>query len=71
MLIFEQGSGGHVGFAIGQDDTHFFVLGGNQSDAVTIARIVKSRLCGARWPATIHPVLSVCRPWSPANSSQL
>jgi uncharacterized protein (TIGR02594 family) len=52
VLIFERGSGGHVGFAMGQDDTHFFVLGGNQSDAVTIARIAKSRLLGSRWPAT-------------------
>ncbi|MGY9046960.1 MAG: TIGR02594 family protein [Rhodobacterales bacterium] len=57
VLIFERGSGGHVGFAIGQDDTHFYVLGGNQSDAVTIARIAKSRLLGARWPATYPPLL--------------
>lgn len=55
MLIFERGSGGHVGFAVGQDDTHFYVLGGNQSDAVTIARIAKSRLLGARWPTTYPP----------------
>ena len=55
VLVFERGSGGHVGFAIGQDDTHFHVLGGNQSDAVTIARIAKSRLLGARWPATVPP----------------
>ena len=53
VLIFERGSGGHVGFAVGQDDTYFYVLGGNQSDAVTIARIAKSRLLGARWPATV------------------
>jgi len=57
VLIFERGSGGHVGFAIGQDDAHFFVLGGNQSDAVTIARIAKSRLLGARWPSTYPPRL--------------
>ena len=57
VLIFSRGSGGHVGFAIGQDDKHFYVLGGNQSDAVTIARIVKSRLLGARWPATYPPRL--------------
>ena len=57
VLVFERGSGGHVGFAIGQDDTHFYVLGGNQSDAVTIARIAKSRLIGARWPATWPPRL--------------
>ena len=49
VLVFERGSGGHVGFAMGQDDTHFYGLGGNQSDAATIA---KSRLLGARWPAT-------------------
>jgi uncharacterized protein (TIGR02594 family) len=57
VLIFARGSGGHVGFAIGQDDTHFYVLGGNQSDAVTVARIAKSRLLGARWPTTYPPRL--------------
>ena len=57
VLIFERGSGGHVGFDIGQDGTHFFVLGGNQSEAVTIARIAKPRLLGARWPATNPPGL--------------
>ena len=55
LLVFERGSGGHVGFALGQDDTHFYVLGGNQSDAVTVARIAKSRLLGARWPTTVPP----------------
>lgn len=55
VLVFSRGSGGHVGFAVGQDDTHFHVLGGNQSDAVTIARIARSRLLGARWPATVPP----------------
>ena len=57
VLIFERGSGGHVGFAVGQDDAHFFVLGGNQSDAVTIARVAKSRLLGSRWPVTFPPRL--------------
>lgn len=55
VLILERGSGGHVGFAVGQDDTYFYVLGGNQSDAVTIARIAKSHLLGARWPVTYPP----------------
>ncbi len=55
VLIFERGSGGHVGFAVGQDDTHFYVLGGNQSDTVTVARIAIPRLLGARWPATFPP----------------
>ena len=55
VLIFKRGSGGHVGFAVGQDDANFYVLGGNQSDAVTITRIAKSRLLGARWPTTWPP----------------
>jgi len=50
VLVFKRGSGGHVGFAVGQDETDFYVLGGNQSNAVTITRISKSRLLGARWP---------------------
>jgi hypothetical protein len=33
---------------MGQDDTHFQDLGGNQPDAVTIARIARFRLLGAR-----------------------
>lgn len=52
MLIFKRGSGGHVGFAVGEDDTCYYVLGGNQSNMVCISRIEKSRLLGARWPAT-------------------
>ena len=56
VLVFARGSGGLVGFAVGQDDTQFFVLGGNQSDAVTIARIAQSRLLGARWPAIYPPL---------------
>ena len=52
VLVFSRGSGGHVGFAVGQDETHFYVLGGNQSDAVTVARLARSRLLGARWPVT-------------------
>jgi uncharacterized protein (TIGR02594 family) len=52
VLIFKRGDGGHVGFGIGEDTTDFYVLGGNQSNAVTIARIAKNRLIGSRWPKT-------------------
>ena len=62
VLIFTRGSGGHVGFAIGQDDTHFFVLGGNQSDAVTIARIAKSRTSARAGPSPIPRACNACRP---------
>lgn len=52
VLVFARGSGGHVGFAVGQDADAFHVLGGNQSNAATVARIAKSRLLGARWPVS-------------------
>lgn len=58
VLSFWRGSPkgwqGHVGFYAGEDATHFHVLGGNQSDAVTVSRIAKTRLRanGCRWPAT-------------------
>ncbi len=43
---------GHVGFYVGEDSTYFHVLCGNQSNAITITRIAKSRLRkqGIRWP---------------------
>lgn len=46
---------GHVGYYHGEDATHFHVLGGNQSNAVTVSRVAKSRLLSSRWPA-MHPV---------------
>lgn len=59
VLVFwrgtPQGWAGHVGFCWAEDDTHFHVLGGNQSDAVTIARIARGRLLGARWPLGVAP----------------
>ncbi|SOC22122.1 NlpC/P60 family protein [Rhodobacter maris] len=42
---------GHVGFYWGEDASACHVLGGNQSDAVTVTRIAKTRLLAARWPA--------------------
>lgn len=55
VLTFWRGSKngwqGHVGFYAGEDASAFHVLGGNQSDAVTVTRIDKDRLLQARWPA--------------------
>lgn len=64
ILVFQRAKGGHVGIYVGEDDGGaFHVLGGNQSDMVTIKRIAKSRLLGARrcpWrvnePANVRPV---------------
>lgn len=56
VLVFKREGGGHVGFYVGQDATAYHVLAGNQGDAVTIARILKSRLYAARRPAyTVKP----------------
>jgi uncharacterized protein (TIGR02594 family) len=45
-------SKGHVGFYHGEDASHYHVLGGNQSDAVNVRRIERSRFLSARWPLT-------------------
>jgi len=59
VLVFWRGSragiSGHVGFYAGEDAAAFHVLGGNQANAVGVARIAKVRLLGARWPKTAPP----------------
>ena len=56
ILVFWRGSPGgalgHVGFYKGEDKNAYHVLGGNQSDRVSVARVAKDRLLEARWPAT-------------------
>jgi uncharacterized protein (TIGR02594 family) len=56
VLVFWRGSKagwkGHVGLYAGEDEATFHVLGGNQSDSVSVARIARNRLLGARWPLT-------------------
>lgn len=42
VLIFSRKNGGHVGLYVGEDVTHYHVLGGNQGDAVSIVRIDKN-----------------------------
>ena len=48
VLVFSRGSGGHVGLCIAFDTDCYHVLGGNQSDAVNIKRIARSRFLRAR-----------------------
>lgn len=50
ILVFKRPSGGHVGFAVGQNETHYEVLGGNQGNTVSKVFIEKSRCVGIRWP---------------------
>jgi len=53
VAVFSRGSDpsqGHVGFWLGEVDDDIVLLGGNQSNAVRVARYPKSRLLGVRWP---------------------
>ena len=52
ILVFTRAGGGHVGLYLGEDATHFHILGGNQSNSVSVTRIGKDRLAlgGMRWP---------------------
>ena len=56
VMVFWRGSPkgwkGHVGLYWAEDETAYHILGGNQSNAVTVTRISKKRLLTARWPAT-------------------
>lgn len=71
ILVFWRGSksgwSGHVGFYTGEDGSAYHVLGGNQSDAVTIARVAKDRLLGVRWPKSF--AAGSGRTISPANAA--
>jgi uncharacterized protein (TIGR02594 family) len=42
---------GHVGFLVGMTDTAIYLLGGNQSNAVSVARFDRSRLLCMRMPS--------------------
>lgn len=53
VLVFQRPGGGHVGFYIAEDESAYHVLGGNQSDRVSIARIAKSRCIAARRPVWV------------------
>lgn len=50
ILVFDRAGGGHVGLYLGEDAGHYFVLGGNQGNAVNVMKLGKSRLVASRWP---------------------
>lgn len=51
VVVFGREGGGHVGFLVGESAASFYVLGGNQANAVSIMPLAKSRAIGFRWPA--------------------
>jgi uncharacterized protein (TIGR02594 family) len=50
VLVFKRPGGNHVGLYIAEDLHCYHVGGGNQSDQVSIARVVKERCIGIRRP---------------------
>lgn len=54
VAVFGREGGGHVGFLVGESVTHYYVLGGNQANAVNIMPIGKERLIATRWPAALR-----------------
>ena len=45
---------GHVGFYLGASANRVFLLGGNQSDAVTVEAFEAARVLGYRWPSSAN-----------------
>lgn len=79
IAILSRGSdpaSGHVGFLVGMTDDAVFLLGGNQSDAVSVARFDRGRLLGLRLPGTDEIAVpagsdqAVPAPASPAGSDE-
>ncbi len=64
VLVFSRPRGNHVAIYIGEDETTYHILGGNQSDQVNITRILKAR-CRAirrakfttRQPDNVRPIV--------------
>lgn len=49
---------GHVGLYAGEDDTAYQILGGNQTDSVSLAWLKKSRFLSAHWPKSAAKLTS-------------
>lgn len=50
IMISQRKGGGHVAIIVGEDATHFHILGGNQSDQVNIVRKAKAEVVAVRRP---------------------
>jgi uncharacterized protein (TIGR02594 family) len=50
VMVFVRKGGGHVGFYVGEDSQNYHILGGNQTDSVSVTKVAKNRCIGYRWP---------------------
>ncbi len=48
VLVFPRGTGGHVAIYVGEDKSHYHILGANQTDKVNIARKPKEPIIAIR-----------------------
>ena len=60
IVTFSRVGGGHVGFIVGKDAKgNLMVLGGNQSNAVSIIPFAPSRVTGIYWPAQYNGGIAI------------
>jgi uncharacterized protein (TIGR02594 family) len=63
VLVWRRKGGGHVGFYVGEDATHYHCLGGNQGDTVSIIRLPKKRAAtGVGFRGARRPIWKVAQP---------
>ena len=55
VLVFKRKGGGHVGLYVGHDASAFHILGGNQSDRVSITRLSRGPARGGAPPGLPRP----------------
>lgn len=62
LAVMSRTGGGHVGFVVGRDTQgNLLILGGNQGDAVSIARFPPGRITACIWPEMADGSKSVPR----------
>jgi uncharacterized protein (TIGR02594 family) len=54
LVVMKRKGGGHVGFKVGEDQFYVYVLGGNQSDSVNVAKFAHSQVLGYRLPESLN-----------------
>ncbi|WP_267434694.1 TIGR02594 family protein [Sphingomonas sp. GM_Shp_1] len=55
IVTFTRNGGGHVGLYVGEDESRYHILGGNQGDKVCIRPYAKERFVEARKPLYMTP----------------
>lgn len=54
VMTFRRPEGNHVGLYLGENTTHYQILGGNQRNSVSVAWLAKERLTAMRWPVGLR-----------------